>query len=156
MSENWKKAVKAALRSEDPWADRGIHLLKMELANRIRFNPETRDWLSDPVIIRMEEKPFAAGAMRECFAMKKLSKSLNAPLVHDWLNHSDAQNCVAKRYTLPVTKRVYFTDVLVQMDAKHLGEEYSKTQPPKKIDFVQVRLTLTLTFTSGPTRASPS
>lgn len=63
VSDNWKKAVKAALRSEDPWADRGIHLLKMELANRIRFDPSTRDWVMDPVIVRMEEKPFAAGAL---------------------------------------------------------------------------------------------
>lgn len=26
------------------------------------------------------------------------------------------------------------------MDAKHLGEEYSKTGPPKKLDFIQASL----------------
>jgi hypothetical protein len=49
---------------------------------------------------------------------------------HDW---KKAQNCVAKLYKQPAKKRVYFGDVLVQMDAKFLGEQYNKTQPPKKV-----------------------
>jgi hypothetical protein len=28
---------------------------------------------------------------------------------------------------------VYFTDVALQMDAKHLGDEYNRTDPPKKV-----------------------
>lgn len=29
-------------------------------------------WVQDEVLIKMEDKPFAAGAMRECYAVKKL------------------------------------------------------------------------------------
>ena len=49
---------------------------------------------------------------------------------HDW---QKAQNCVAKRYKKHAKKQVYFGDVLVQMDAKFLGEQYDKTSPPKKV-----------------------
>ena len=40
---------------------------------------------------------------------------------------------MAKRYKKHAKKQVYFGDVLVQMDAKFLGEQYDKTSPPKKV-----------------------
>ena len=41
---------------------------------------------------------------------------------------------VTKRYKKEgVHSTVYFSDLLVQMDAKHLGELYNKTHPPKKV-----------------------
>ncbi|MEW5313446.1 MAG: hypothetical protein WDW38_005013 [Sanguina aurantia] len=82
----------------------------------------------------MERLPFAAGAMRECFATKKIS-TMGGSVFHDW---KKAQNCVTKRYKKDSVKRAfYFTDTLVQMDAKMLGEEYNRTGPPKKVDFIQ-------------------
>lgn len=38
-----------------------------------------------------------------------------------------------QRYKKDAKKRIYFTDVLVQMDAKSLGDEYNKTSPPKQV-----------------------
>lgn len=40
------------------------------LFSRHRFSPAKRVWVTDDVLVRVEARPFAAGAMRECFAMK--------------------------------------------------------------------------------------
>jgi hypothetical protein len=50
----------------------------------------------------------------------------------DWRR---AQNCVAKFNKKGVRRELYFVDVLVQMEAKHLGKEYNKTDPPKQVQF---------------------
>lgn len=42
------------------------------------------------VLVKVESKPFAAGAMRECFAMKKLSTFTHST---DW---TKAQNTVGR------------------------------------------------------------
>lgn len=85
------------------------------------------------VLVKIESRPFAAGAMRECYAMKKLS-TFYTPAEQQWVR---APNCVAKRYKKQVDDAVYFDDVRLQMDSKALGEMYNKTDPPKKVDFVQ-------------------
>ncbi len=41
-------------------------------------------------------------------------------------------------YKKPAPNTVYFDDVRLQMDSKALGELYNKTDPPRKVDFVQV------------------
>ncbi|GAX82885.1 hypothetical protein CEUSTIGMA_g10311.t1 [Chlamydomonas eustigma] len=133
----WRRAVQVAVRdSVDPWASRKLHEIPMEHCVRLRYNNQNGEWVKDDVLVRVESKPFAAGAMRECYAMKKLS-TFGGAVFHDW---KKAQNCVAKLYKKPVKKRVYFGDVLVQMDAKFLGEQYNKTQPPKKVDVLQCAL----------------
>ncbi|MEW5299115.1 MAG: hypothetical protein WDW36_002161 [Sanguina aurantia] len=141
----WAAAIQLAVQASDPWSDRQIHLIPMERAVRHRFNPDTSTWVLDDVLVRMERLPFAAGAMRECFATKKIS-TMGGSVFHDW---KKAQNCVTKRYKKDSVKRAfYFTDTLVQMDAKMLGEEYNRTGPPKKgqrhvwsrtlqVDFIQ-------------------
>lgn len=65
--------------------------------------------------------------------MKKLS-TFYTPAEQQWVR---APNCVAKRYKKAVADDVYFDDVRLQMDSKALGELYNKTDPPKKVDFVQ-------------------
>jgi elongation factor 2 kinase len=39
----------------------------------IRYNPLSQEWAKDECVLKMEETPFAHGAMRECYRMKKLS-----------------------------------------------------------------------------------
>jgi len=126
----------AASPASDLWATRCIHKRPMERCVRMRYNPHTGEWVTDDVLVKVEDKPFAAGAMRECFAMKKLSTVASLGTIMDWQR---AQNCVAKHYKKGQAdkKRSYFTDVLVQMDAKALGDEYNKTQPPKTVDVLQ-------------------
>lgn len=56
--------------------------------------------LRSAVLVKMDNKPFAAGAMRECFAMKKLS---TFAAHRDWAR---ADNMVAKSYIKPVNPQV--------------------------------------------------
>uniref|UniRef100_A0A1I7X4D7 Eukaryotic elongation factor 2 kinase n=1 Tax=Heterorhabditis bacteriophora TaxID=37862 RepID=A0A1I7X4D7_HETBA len=78
------------------------------------------------------EKPFARGAMRECYRLKKLSTLAH---VNDWQH---AHNYVAKKYIQEVDRCVLFEDVKLQMDAKLWAEEFNRYDPPKKIDIVQM------------------
>ncbi|GIL71722.1 hypothetical protein Vretifemale_2235 [Volvox reticuliferus] len=138
----WHRAINLTKTVADPWASRNLHALHMERAVRQRYNALTGHWVTDEVLVKMESKPFAAGAMRECYAAKKLSTFTHNV---DW---HKAQNMVAKRYKKEgVRKSVYYNDVLVQMDAKMLGEMYNKTEPPKQVDVMQCAI---LQFTSRP------
>ena len=47
-----------------------------------RYNPLSQEWAKDECVLKMEETPFAHGAMRECYRMKKLS---NFSHNSDWL-----------------------------------------------------------------------
>jgi len=88
------------------------------------------DWTTEEVIVRMEKTSFAAGAMRECFRLKKLSNFSHS---QDW--KKDSNNYVAKSYMdSKVARNTYFEDVKLQMDAKLWGEEYNRHNPPKKVD----------------------
>jgi len=146
VASKWRRAVEVAvMATPDPWAGRNLHLLPMEHCIRHRYNARTQQWVRDDVLVKVEGKPFAAGAMRECFAMKKLS-TFSTNVYHDW---KKAQNCVAKRYKKDVKKGMYFTDLLVQMDAKFLGEEYNKTDPPKQVDVMQCAI---VEFSARPHR----
>lgn len=46
------------------------------------------------MLVKVESEPFACGAMRECFAMKKVS-TFSSSIALDWRH---AANFVAKRY----------------------------------------------------------
>ncbi|KAF8055109.1 Eef2k [Scenedesmus sp. PABB004] len=137
--QRWQRAVAHVLArtTADPWASRRLHALPMEVAVRHRYTAAGRHWVKDTVLVRMEGRPFAAGAMRECYALKKLS-TFSSSVARDW---RQAHNFVAKRYKRPVDRGVYFADVVLQMDAKYLGDAYSKIPGvPKKVDFVQAAL----------------
>lgn len=147
LHSRWIKGVALAHGKVDPWASRRIHRLPMEHCKRHRYDPHGESWVVDDVLVKMEVKPFAAGAMRECYAMKKLSTFCTS-VFRDWKR---AQNFVAKRYKKAgVPRPAYFTDAVMQMDAKLLGEEYNKTEPPKKVDMVQVAVVEFLERPSNP------
>ena len=86
----------------------------------------------------MAEKPFARGAMRECFRLLKQTQAPNATEAyrHDWRH---ASKYVAKRYLDPVagTKAVFCRDIIMQMEAKLWGAVFDTKHPPKQVDFLQ-------------------
>jgi len=126
----WSKAINLIKDRGDPWEKFHLDKMKSEKGKRHRFNPLTQVWVVDECILKMDTKPFAHGAMRECFRMKKLS---NFSMSNDWAR--DSNNFVAKSYMDDTTPReTYFEDVKLQMDAKLWGEEYSRHNPPKKVD----------------------
>ncbi|XP_052761871.1 eukaryotic elongation factor 2 kinase-like isoform X2 [Mya arenaria] len=129
---NWLNAIRKARHMDDPWEKFHLDEYPVEVCFRHRYNALRKAWLTDEVKVKMEKKPFNRGAMRECFRLKKLSSYVGA---ESW-NHT--HNFVAKRYMEAVERDVYFQDVKLQMDAKLWGEEYSRHNPPKKVDIFQM------------------
>jgi len=128
---NWRRALRLIKDRGDPWEKFGLSQFKTERGVRHRYNPLTMEWIQDECVLKIDVLPFAHGAMRECFRMKKLSNFSHS---NDWLR--DSNNYVAKRYIDPSVedKSAYFQDVKLQMDAKLWGEEYNRHNPPKKVD----------------------
>ena len=121
----------------DPWADRGITHLPTELALRHDYNAATRTWSTMEMLIKMEREPFAEGAMRQCYRLKKLSQQPGSKACYsmDW---EHASNYVAKQYKQEgVGREAYADDVVLQMESKLWAERFNDLDPPKKVDFLQ-------------------
>ncbi|VDN30084.1 unnamed protein product [Gongylonema pulchrum] len=89
---------------------------------RHRYSALRQTWTTDIVQVKMHPEPFARGAMRECYRLKKLGSGRNDSWTH-------AQNFVVKKYMKAVEK---------EMDSKLWAEEFNRHNPPKKIDIFQM------------------
>jgi len=129
-NRKWSNAIHLIKDRGDPWEKFHLDKMKSEKGKRHRYNPMTHAWVVDECVLKMDKEPFANGAMRECFRMKKLS---NFSMSNDWSR--DSNNFVAKIYMDEgIPRETYFEDVKLQMDAKLWGEEYNRHNPPKKVD----------------------
>lgn len=132
----WKKALRLIRERGDPWKKFALEKYPVEKVTRYRYNALTKQWKKDECVVKIEEKPFAHGAMRECYRMKKLS---NFSQSHEW--NRDSNNYVAKCYMDEnVSRETYFEDVKLQMDAKLWAEEYNRHNPPKKVDIYMMAI----------------
>ncbi|XP_071796451.1 eukaryotic elongation factor 2 kinase-like isoform X2 [Asterias amurensis] len=133
LRKKWKHAIKKAQSVKDPWLEFHLENYLTETAVRHRYSAGTNKWVIDNVKVKMAKESFARGAMRECFRLKKMS--------HYGRHRTDwkyAPNFVVKSYMETVDREIYFQDVRLQMDAKIWGEEFSRHNPPKKVDIVQM------------------
>ena len=87
-----------AIAEEDVWAKHNIQAIPAERVVRHRYNPETRQFMKDETIVKIERKPFTHGAMRHCFRMKKLASLPQSASNHRFHSYgwSRASNYVAK------------------------------------------------------------
>lgn len=133
-----------AVLESDPWGDLAIHKLPTEYCRRFDYDPATQMWTVTETLLKVEAAPFAEGAMRECFRMKKMTQRIVSQFFQqDW---ERASNYVMKRYKDPPgapklsrkdDRARYFDDVQMQMDAKLLGQLFTnERKPPKKVDFL--------------------
>lgn len=128
---------KAALRCRDPWEPYKIQQYEEEECIRHRYSSFRQQWSTDRVLVKMQTESFGRGAMRECFRMKKLPEIFHNQRTPE--NWAKAPNYVAKSYLNEVDRKIYFSDVQLQMDAKLWGEEFNRHNPPKKVNlFLQV------------------
>ncbi|CAJ0955373.1 unnamed protein product, partial [Mesorhabditis belari] len=143
--DRWRSAAaRAVRRCVDPWRKYNIHEMPILRARRFRYSATRKTWLEDFVEIKMCHEPFARGAMRECFRVKKLS---SMGYNQGWEN---AHNYVAKRYIQEVDRQVIFDDVKLQLDCKLWSEEFNRNNPPKKIDIVQMNVLQILDLPGEP------
>nr|CDS26521.1 eukaryotic elongation factor 2 kinase [Hymenolepis microstoma] len=128
----WRNAVKKVLKEVDkldPWRDFDLKSTPTQAAVRHRYSALKKKWIKDNILVKVEDKPFDRGAMRECYRLKK------APSNGDW---SAASNYVAKQFISPVSSSVYMDDVRLQMEAKLWAEAFNRQDPPKKVDVFQM------------------
>ncbi|EFO23641.2 hypothetical protein LOAG_04841 [Loa loa] len=133
LIHRWQQLAKwCAKHPDDPWIKFRFDKLPVRKCKRHRYSSIQQCWTVDNVQVKLHPEPFARGAMRECYRLKKLvSRGKN----DDW---DHAQNYVAKKYIRSVDKEVLFEDVKLQMDSKLWAEEFNRHHPPKKIDIFQV------------------
>ena len=58
---------------------------------RHRYNPETRQFVKDETIVKIEKKPFTHGAMRHCFRVSVFCMGVQVqcvPFIQFWLYES--------------------------------------------------------------------
>ncbi|XRA97307.1 elongation factor 2 kinase [Pycnococcus provasolii] len=130
----------AALEA-DPWAHLAITDRPTEYCRRYDFDVEKQIWVKTETLLKAEATPFAEGAMRECYRMKKMSQRVVSHFFRqDW---ERASNYVMKRYknTEGLSRKKdrarYFDDVQMQMESKFLGQLFTnERKPPKKVDFL--------------------
>ncbi|CAE6958290.1 Eef2k, partial [Symbiodinium sp. KB8] len=126
--QRWRQAaMKAqmlarALQLPDPWESYGLKQLPLEHAQRRRWDPTRKAWVTSDVLVRFEKEPFAKGSMRVCHRMRR---------------EPDCSNWVAKRYISDPDLTVLESDVIMQMIAKSYGDRFNACSPPKKVDFVE-------------------
>ncbi|CAM6055359.1 unnamed protein product [Sphagnum tenellum] len=128
--KNWRFALRGMCERGDPWAEVHWDEIEVENAIRYRYNPLTKKWHEEMVVVKMDEETFGKGAMRECFRM-------------------NSNNYVAKAYMEEVSRETYYQDVTLQMDAKLWGEEFNRHHPPKKVDIFMMAV---LEFHERPNR----
>ena len=68
---NWFRAMRlvTARGKVDPWEKFNLNELPVETAVRHLYDPLTKTWSQREVFVRIDEKPFDQGAMRECYRM---------------------------------------------------------------------------------------
>lgn len=135
----WQASLKPAIalgRQDDPWIEHQVHKCATELAVRYDYDPSSDQWLRSTTFVKMEKSPFANGAMRECYRMKKMSQVSSSFFFRmDWVH---CHNYVAKRYIKADTpSATYFDDIKMQMVSKHYADLYNHRSPPKPVDFLQ-------------------
>ena len=67
--KNWKKAMMGLSKKDDPWGAMMWDDIVMENGIRHRYNPLSKTWTKEKVVVKMEDESFGKGAMRECFRM---------------------------------------------------------------------------------------
>ncbi|MFH4980079.1 hypothetical protein AB6A40_006788 [Gnathostoma spinigerum] len=133
LMQKWKHVAKRCTKIPlpDPWLAFNFGNLPVRKCIRHRYSSLCKEWKQDVVRVKLHPEPFARGAMRECYRLKKLSENCG----DDW---SHAFNYVAKKYVRNVDRTTVFEDVKLQMDSKLWAEEFNRHNPPKKIDIFQM------------------
>lgn len=103
---------RAAAEQRDPWVGEQMARLSTERVIKHKYDPSSHRWRDGPALVKCQRRPFAEGAMRECYRLKKLSQQPHRALSVDWTH---ASNYVAKRYKKEVDRGVYFDDVKMQV-----------------------------------------
>ncbi|EKX49905.1 hypothetical protein GUITHDRAFT_67435, partial [Guillardia theta CCMP2712] len=97
----------------------------VEKAIRHEFDPRAGKWTRTAFLCRIEQQPFAEGAMRTAHRMWDLA----TPGV--------AGMCVVKfSKDAGESSQQFFEDVQMQMEARMWAQRFNEKSPPKSVDFI--------------------
>lgn len=141
-----KDAAAKAVAEGDPWAKHHMEKIPAERVIRHLYQPETKTWIEEQTIVKMEREPFTHGAMRFCYRMKKRATPPQSSTNHRFHNYgwNQASNYVAKAYhvdgeidTSSEAKEAVRNDISLQYEAAHWAEKFNESSPPKSIVFIR-------------------
>ena len=99
--------------------------LPSENAIRHEYCPITKKWTNTPFQCKIEEQPFAKGAMRVVHRLYDVTATgLDSCFVVKFAINQDSP------------KEHYFRDVQMQMEARVWAQRYNERCPPKAVDFI--------------------
>lgn len=149
-----KDAAAKAVKEGDPWAKHHMERIPAERVIRHLYQPETKTWLQEETIVKMEQEAFTHGAMRFCYRLKKRATPPQTATNHHFhsklgWNHA-ACNYIAKAYhhqvnggdhkidTSEGAKDAVRNDIALQYEASHWAERFNNEgHPPKSIIFIR-------------------
>lgn len=141
-----KDAAAKAVAEGDTWAKHRMEKIPAERVIRHLYQPETKTWLQEETIVKMEKEAFTHGAMRFCYRMKKRSTPPQSSTNHRFHNYgwSQASNYVAKAYqidgeidTSTDAKDNVRNDIALQYEASHWAKQFNDHNPPKSVVFIR-------------------
>jgi elongation factor 2 kinase len=142
-----KEAAAKAVAQGDPWTKHHIERIAAERVIRHIYEPETKTWRQEETIVKMEKDPFAHGAMRHCYRMKKRNPPPQSSSNHRFHNYHwnhPATNYVAKAYhvdgeidTSEAAKEAVRNDIALQYEAAHWAKRFNEHKPPKSVVFIR-------------------
>lgn len=141
-----QRAAAKAIAEDDVWKKHDIPSIPAERVVRHLYQPITDSWTQEETIVKMQSTPFANGAMRHCYRMKKLATPPQSACNHRFHSYgwSRASNYVAKAYRRDgeidcsdAAKEAVKNDIILQHEANRWAEKFNDKHPPKSIVFIR-------------------
>eukprot|EP00960_Hanusia_phi_P031249 749180-Hanusia_phi.AAC.6 len=121
-----QKRADAVERNLPQYADHDdFDLSGVEKAIRHEFDPRAGKWTRTAFLCRIEEQPFAEGAMRTAHRMWDLATSGVAGLFVVKFSKDRSES-----------SQQFFEDVQMQMEARMWAQKFNERNPPKSVDFI--------------------
>ena len=145
-----KPAILAGKSTQDPWREFEVHKRKTELCVRHDYDAKHDKWHTSETLVKMEDAPFAHGAMRECYRMKKMSQARHSCGRPSCGRNSGPRNSCAIRqrarpfHPIPPQMNAHF---FYNMDwsscHNYVAKKYIKADTPKEVYFSDIAMQMT-------------
>lgn len=145
-SGSLQDAAAKSVAQEDPWAQYNMKDIPAERVIRHLYQPESKTWIQDETIVKIQPEAFTHGAMRFCYRLKKRATLPQSASNHRFHNYgwNQASNYVAKAYhvngeidTSEAAKEAVRNDIALQYEASYWAKRFNAKKPPKSIVFLR-------------------
>src|SRR3989338_992496 len=139
-----KKITDGSAGLVDPYADFDHAAVHAVAGTRYTYHPDTSSWSQEPVLLKIEETPFAKGALRaahRCLEESISTQDLGSLLKTTAVDWRKARRWVVKTFLQSPERDQELvavrSDVMGQTLAKHYGNLFNRANPARKVDFLE-------------------